>query len=169
MELSKKSFFCKVAYLVTEDDKIPAQTSLCKLSWRFVLNLFIVLPIVCVVVALLWTCAFLFARRLTFCEGDSKKDLFTPYKRWPKVGGYRIWPLWFFWAFFLYLFPGGMVPATAIVGCIVVFIILFAFACMGYDRLKERLPSQRQKEPSVFMEYIRAKKQKVCPIVSIKD
>ena len=169
MELSKKDFVCRVAYLLKEDHKIPAQTSLCRLFWRFVLHLFIVAPVFFTILGLMWAGGTLFAYRLACFDGDPNGSAFVPYRRWPKVGPYRIWPVWLLLVVLVWFFTKVTLIACGIVAAFVGVVLLGAVIEKKIEDRKKMPPGERKKEPSILREYIKAKKQKVCPIILIKD
>lgn len=91
MRLKKKGIVAEIAYGWLSHE-VSARTNICPLFWRFVLCLlFCVLAIV--VVPLFFVIGFFIGGRPSVLKGDDPAKFLTPYRRWPKIRGYRIWPV----------------------------------------------------------------------------
>lgn len=61
------------------------------------------------------------------------------------------------------IFTGLMAIAYAI-------LIVLAFVAEGVDTISQRIPSrEKKKEPSLLVSYVKAKKDKVCPVLEFTD
>ncbi|HEX8974569.1 MAG TPA: hypothetical protein VF817_03730 [Patescibacteria group bacterium] len=187
MKIKKEGFVYKVAYGLSGG--CPRKTNLCKLFWRFLLMFFIGWPIVGIAYcaihfifyiffpAIGYTLGFWIAHRPPVFKGDYKGDSLIPYDKWPTIKGWRVYPIYGVAVAFILFNPKDtmMVGRSTIVGIakhtvfsgffwswvagVAVFVILL---CMT----KAVKKSETYK---MFVEFAKAKKQKICPTVEIVE
>jgi hypothetical protein len=186
MEFKRSGFVYQVAYGLRSPDNYPMQTNLCRLFWRFVLMLFPWVFLVCfsVVFAIVsYSYGVFFASKPTifdFTEDREKRAsnaAFVPYKHWPTVAGKRIYPIWVIAAAYVIHAllttdvadsvghsVGNVVSLMAdyfpIVFSVIGLTIIVVYT-IGTIRKSEWL--------TLVKGYIKAKKEKVCPIVRFVD
>jgi hypothetical protein len=84
---------CRIAYLFTEENNVPAYCGICELVWRFCLRfpvfLLVATLVFGVLTPLLSVVGLCFARRVSF---KSTTPL-VPFENWPKVAGRRVYPI----------------------------------------------------------------------------
>jgi len=90
--LNKNGFVAYVAFFFTRDALIPDQISLCKLFWKFVLNLILVMVLYMVAIMSLFfvgnIVGFFTARYIPvtiFSNNNSDNSIMKPYKKWPTI------------------------------------------------------------------------------------
>lgn len=186
MELKKKGIVFKVAYGWIDENKYPQRTTLCRLFWRFLFWLFIAWPIVWTVVAIvatiMYVVGFFFAARPTFFKDD--RNTCQPmcyYHKWPKIKERRIYPIWPVLAIILgsFFFLNAAELRKDLSGLghgLVKFTILspvFWKVALAFAVLVAAVwawSAAAKSEPyMMFKAYLRAKKEKVCPIIKIVD
>lgn len=173
-KLKRDGFVIKVAYYLNEEYEIPARTNLCWLFWRFVLHLFIILPIFFIVACLFLAVASIFGiflgDRITICEGDdSKNHIMTEIKNWPfKIRGHRILPIYIVLVV-LGLYLVWLVSLATWVTVLVEVAAGVALACAAlaviFVLIKKGMRTQTM---ALFTAWLKAKKQRVCPIIEIE-
>ena len=180
--LKKDGFLVRYAYFL-KNETIPGQMSLCKFFWRLVMMTLyystagLMMGLILLFIALVLEAGgFFFASRLAIFEGDETKNLFTPYRRWPKLWGYRIVPapvlLLGFLAYLGIHDPQGVANVGWFIGqlgmifCLTIGVGL-AFVLLGF--LSSWIIRRVRKSEAwmVVREYIKSRKEKVCPIVHI--
>jgi len=197
MTLKKGSFICKVAYGL--NDKVPGQVSLCKLFRRFMFWFFVVWPVLIALAAFLIVIfsigAFVFVgKRIDF---GAKTDDFVPIPYLHKlppiifiVAGWLIYSVVYSIIYQMNpMSPGGYINnygLTALVGDIITMVVLaiglfvtgVGLLFEGYGKLKmmrtkrAAIPTKpsRLRESVVFIKaYLKARKKKVCPIITIQE
>lgn len=100
MQVKKERFVFKTAYRFMSKDDRPNQVNICRLFWRFILHLFILIPgaygIFGIVVGSLYVAGFLFCHKPDFdVLADSYRrgrSCWISCEKWPTIGGHRIWP-----------------------------------------------------------------------------
>lgn len=170
----------RIAYAFTKKEQLPKQTTLCSFFWRLVA--------MAIGLALLnfmaWTVFFGIAIPLAFLVAGHKlaldgEDFFVPIKRWPKFRGHHIWPgavLLIGAASTIVSFGiwriGHLIPLLiawletnielpfVFWGTLVVMIPILTV--IGFRKFTESSAGQLTRD------YLRAKKEKVCPIIFIK-
>lgn len=55
------------------------------------------------------------------------------------------------------------------IGFIIVAIIVVCILIGAYAYFKHKMPKRSDSKPSVFIEYVKAKKRKICPLITFKD
>lgn len=185
MEIKKGSFVYKVAYGNTKKYKIPNQTNLCRLFWRFIGMFFVVWPILGllygILVTVLSVAGFLVAHRLTLFKGDSHTDnLFIPIKHWPQMREHRVYPIvvlliagvaksLIFW--YQAIGYASWVALIAVAKFFVSNIVLSIIGSIIAVMLAIFLVHSFLKTETgrLFKSYVAAKKQKVCPLINIVE
>lgn len=185
MKFFDDGFVAKVAYgSILKERKeihIPSKVSMCKLAWRFVTMLLVgwLLQLLAGgIIALLFGIFFGIAGAVAFFIASyphlhNNGELeFQHYKRWPKIRGHQIYPLSILLPVaFIWLAVNYPAIAISIGYCVAVIalIILAAFlVCMCVEwreKRGQRPPSSKPGPVRLAVEYLKAKKQKVCPIV----
>ncbi|HEY4511691.1 MAG TPA: hypothetical protein VJH55_02520 [Candidatus Paceibacterota bacterium] len=174
MELDKSSWIFKVAYGLDEKYDRPQQVSLCLLFWRFWTHLLFWWPIGIVVMTTLIvatsTVGFFFGYRPSTAKGE---DFYVQYPL-PRVFGLRLWPISLITLIATaYYLPGITMRTVEWVSSAPKNINLSTFwwitgflLCSFLTRMVWKfLGTETWK---MCKEYVKAKKQKVCPIVTIK-
>lgn len=176
INVSRKSFVYRVARGQVLEDK---QKSLCSFFWRCLLMLFIGWPLLGALWLFTAGIAVLFAGIPTsdVLEPDAPWErLFKKIAPWPTFRGHRIWPItilligWL--GHVLYLCPE---LAIALAG--IAFVTAFFVLCeKALNRVASWRKARKEKvahhEPSVWrliLAWLKAKKQKVCPLIEFVD
>ena len=181
MKICKKGFVYKVAYVLSS--KPPERTNLCRLFWRFILFFFVVWPLVVTLITIITItqliCApflFLFTRRpIFFGFFERELRISVPFKKWPKIFGKRVWPIVpLSIAGLIYLISlmsaatwksTGVYSLWILGGAVAILITMFLVMI-----IVELLKGTRKSESwQLFSGYIKAKKNRVCPIVEIVE
>ena len=164
-EIEKRSLLYKFAYPLPNHDR---QTSLCAFIPRCVYSLFVIWPfLILAMIMLLLSLAVmafgasLFGRKIDI---DGSSD-FYPIEKWPKPFGIRAWPFLLILVFIamtvIYslqnyllglLFNKIFWIVLLVLGFIVTFVLLLAVLT-------------KSKIYMLFKEWIRAKKNKYCPVI----
>ncbi|OGY63857.1 MAG: hypothetical protein A3I24_00200 [Candidatus Harrisonbacteria bacterium RIFCSPLOWO2_02_FULL_41_13b] len=177
MEIRRDSFLYRVAYFYkNKESPQPIVTNLCLFFWRFILAFpvaLVVFSAIYVVVTLLYVVAFLFGRYL---EDGGGEIIFCSYRKWPKIGDYRILPIgvlsvllagfgifWLVTAIINFYREIGNFLLSNFVLLSAGIIVFLALAIWGIVKLKQ---TELGKMIAV---YLVAKKQKVCPIIQFVD
>lgn len=164
-EIRKDSFVYRVAYGI--DAYPPEKTSLCGMFWKFIFMLFAwpLLVIAATSIGIVfYAVGFLVAAKPNFSDGG-----IDYYEKWPEIRGHRIWPITvlaiitalgliyeiiFSSAAKTAVAFGASHPILIISGLAVIGVIITVFA---NQQLKEIM--------ELAMSYLRAKKEKVCPMI----
>ncbi|MCH7758964.1 hypothetical protein IID20_01245 [Patescibacteria group bacterium] len=168
MEIKKDSFLWKVAYFNTPSHRQPQSTNLCRFFWRFVWMFFIGVPFAClalgIFVGFVFIISFLFALYPTLLKENSGKE-FAPYKKWPRIKGYLLRPIYLLLPLVLYylrsVFLALFTLITTNIGlsimgiCMIVIGLIFGFKLLSKTEAYQLTKS-----------YLGAKKQGVCPIIT---
>lgn len=170
MEINKSSWLCKLAYGIEETEEQPDKTTLCAFFWRCVYMFFIGWPwfvlmsIIMILVA--GVLGFFTAERPDY--NNESGELTVPYKHWPTVEDrgekVRIYPIWVLAEFVVvYLLTRGIINyplyALSVVGGIII-------SALGIGGLTYALTWLCDSQVgSLIKAYLKAKKQKVCPII----
>lgn len=189
LKLKKRSFVVKVAYLFSDKNKIPAKTNICSLFWRLPLNLcfaIVVYPVCIVFLSVLYIFAALFVTvfglffAYRFNWNLSLGKIAVPYEHWPKIDEENIAPFtvlvllgviglfgYAVWLVFAEIMePSAITAAIAshpVIFSLVSGIIILTFLAFG---LREFFKSETGQ---LARAWLRAKKEKVCPLVEIVD
>ncbi len=160
VQIDKKGFVFKVAYGL--NCYSPDSKSLCLLFWKFVFMVFLGWPafILYVIVAALFL--FLFAHRLGFFKGEHFDESYR-FKNWPEIHGHRIWPVIFVLPVLAYYFPNYVFAPVAIAAFVGFAVSISLGVLFGW------FFSVNNEVGTLFVSYIKAKKEKVCPIVEFVD
>jgi hypothetical protein len=179
MKLRKKGLLVKMAYAFKREDDIPKRTSLCKFFWRFIGHL-VVVPIFFFIffISLLVASFFGFfvAKRPTVFKNGSM----VHYEKWPSVCGHRIYPISILLGIFIcYVIRESVLESTSIIKESIynnIHILkspITLYVIIGISIIIIGLISYRMFKKSetyrLIKAYIRAKKEKVCPIIEIID
>jgi len=181
MEIKKKSFFIRTAYMLARDEDVPESTSLCELFWRFIFMFFISIPFICVIGVIVFGFLFIiglpFAARPTILNGDDLGKMLAHYERWPKIMGHKVYPIWVIIIIFALInfsttmeIIYGITKATILQGnfwigvvIIIASIVAFIATCGTISRINNSGILE------IFKEFLKAKKQKICPIIEIVE
>lgn len=175
MEIKRSGFLYQVAYGLSLNDVNRSDVSICRFFRRFVLMLCLAWPLVvvvaCVMFAVVGFAGFFFARRPPlFSEmEDGVAPLFVRYKKWPEVGGRRIYPFWFalvgvvafYFSSVEKMFLGIVMPET--------FWMVAAAAVAGIAVFSVIAVVGRSESFVLLKELFSAKKQKICPMIKIVE
>lgn len=174
MEISKKSWIYRVAYWHLFEEHRPDDANLCRFFWRVVLSVFILSPIFLFLAAVAEIVVFLFAHR---CNFDAKEGeiLFKPFNHWPRIGNHKVYPITLaplilvvlYWKEIKTLLHYPIVMTTtypiATLMVVVVWIGMW-LAWLTYGFAKRR-PGIGQ----IIRAYIKAKKDRVCPMIKFVE
>jgi hypothetical protein len=190
MILDRSSFVVRTAYAF---GRIPERTSLCQLFWRFVLvglllSLWNVLKligfiIVCAANATFFIPGLFFGVKPVFhkpmWDPNTKQDEpLVLYERWPRVGGHRVIPAAVILAFVVGWKIGGSLMGVEIsnpgywVNVGVSFLVGAKYAAIIAAGVLTFIMGDRARrsETMQFLKaWLKAKKERVCPIVEIAD
>lgn len=199
MEIKRNSWMYKVAYGF--EAKKPKRTNLCSFFWKFVLMLlggwplaliamgvFFALGVVVVFITFIsgFFAGFFVGYRPSIYEGESRKKFWIPYKKWPKIKGYRILPIYFVlpvlvyfavnvldWTALWIMLSGlpaailsmifGMLGVLSFLAIAAIIFLLMAGIVWGVVALFDRF--FKTGIGTLIKEYVKAKKRKVCPII----
>jgi hypothetical protein len=149
----------------------PDYVSVCARFWRTVISVVLVTP-------LGFFLGFWFAKRPPIFRNDLALDFFGPdqryrmvyYRRWPRLGGSRIWPTpVLLIALLLYVFYQNldlvMAGGILVLGSIVAYGI-FSIVVTFLQQLPHRVRQTELYE--LIDEFIEARKSKFCPVRKVK-
>ena len=176
MKISRKSFVYRMAYDGSVD--APRTVSVCGLFWRFLFTLLVLYPctlILSVFIGILWTictivsyfrCFFMATHGNNFFKTDSYEP-YKPYKHWPTILGHRVWPITVLGiAYFIFLlveFPKDFLVSAVLLFGLVTLAALVIFFING-------IPAIRKSDAfKLAKAYIKAKKERVCPLIRVTD
>lgn len=158
MKINKEGFVFKTAFGL--DERPPkGKVSICVLFWKFVSMLFIGWPLH---IVLSWPLGLLVGRHpVSYGHGFENKPKinYAAFERWPAIGKFKIYPIYFllasgvFAAFYFYL------KISLIVVGIIAAIILIIIGKVLYDETETG---------EMIAEYLKARKEKICPFVFIE-
>lgn len=182
MEIKKNSFLWKIAY--TWSNKEEAQevktTNLCRFFWRVMLGL-VLATVVIILYYVILLCEFLFGffvARYPVAKGiHSQKGPFNivKYQKWPTVKGHRIYPIVVLLISAAAIgivevgihYPKDLMYGIGILIGLVALVVLVAikgwFITSGFKRFR------RSDAYRLTKEYLRARKEKVCPTIIFVD
>jgi hypothetical protein len=196
MKIEKSGFVYKVAYgLRDENSDIPESISLCKLFWRFLGMLLLAWPIVLTlrlivtVAAHVFFCVIgfiFFAHRPTITMLNSDKGIktiTTEIEHWPEIMGRRISPIWAILVVcvvvdFSKIKKGALlfvadawneisskdaIATFSLIGGMVIAYIIYKIVAAIWKKIKH------SEALELYKEFLKAKKQQICPIVEIVD
>lgn len=162
MKLKKDGWIAVIAYC--GESRVPEKTSLCKLFWRFIGMLFIVIPIGVIGILLGFVIGFLIGYRPISDEGEI---LFEPYKRWPSIKKFRILPIYGIIIYGIFVIWPLIQPwLLFFVGAALLFSFLFTVVIgvlMALDWFKENADDSEVYQ--MIKTFLKNKKQKICPEV----
>ncbi len=185
MQISKKGLIYCLAYFYGKEPQ--GTTNLCNLFWRFVLGSFLATILVIIfgsLVSLGFIIGFFFAARPSIFKEDHLDETpMTSYNRWLKIRGHKVFPIFFvilglLIKSFLTLPMATILWMLEVIGVIVgvlaaIFFVFFAAVSMPklFRMARHFLSKKTQEIPTyqLVKEYIKAKKKRVCPIVTIVD
>ena len=171
MKLRKKSWLFKFAYSLTNKQKVPKETSLCKLFWRC-LFMCICWPLAVVIILIVSIIAFLLGERIRgLKQTDPEESLdpnnpdypFMPFPV-PTIYGLRIWPIWPMLGLCLAVF----FTKVFFIGCGVVLLVIIAILGIYgfYLVMKSFLKSNFWHGFCQMMKKLHAF---ICPRIEIED
>ena len=131
--------------------------------------------------------AFLFAHRIPVLKSDTTPKFTVPIKNWPLVGGHRILPIWFVGVAYVaacgfgirhiciesyaFVTSGELTTVLGLVDPYTVSMIMFLVGVIGIAAGLIIIPNMiinkavRSEGWKILVAYIKAKKDKVCPMV----
>ena len=171
-KIKKDSFVYKVAYGLTSFP--PLQINHCRFWKRFILMLVIVWPIVILFLGIGMTIGFIitlpFAGRPAILKEESG-EFFIPYKKWPKIKGHFLRPIYFLLPLGLYYFPGLyyfrslfltlFTLITTNIGLSIMGICMIAILLIYSFKLLSKTEAYQ-----LTQDYLKAKKQGICPMIT---
>lgn len=117
---------------------------------------------------------------LMFANHPSNKTPsgFVPFRRWPKIFGKRIWPIWptviFVLTYFITSLDAGSLKVLAIIGAdlglsllIIITLMIIVAIVMNIGMLRKKVGQFETWQ--LFKGYVKAKKDRVCPIVEFVE
>lgn len=178
-EIKKNGLVCKVAFFA--DKHIPSEIDGCKLFWKFVFMIFGI-PLgflaATVMYVFLFGVSFPFAARPTLLKEDSAESNapFVRYERWPKIKGWRIWPIWpALFALMVYYKTTSLQVASGIINLTVFnsgfwfFVAGVAIFIFGFEVFLVIKKIPESEVSKLVKAFLKAKKEKVCPLLKIVD
>ncbi len=174
MEVGKKSFLYKTAYGFNYYE--PTAKSLCVFFWKFVFMFFLGWPLITALRAILFVVGFFFGCRPRFSNIDELyNNVAERYDKWPHIKGFRILPIYLVIALgiiILYVFSGpfrGFIVGT-IIGVVLSVVIIGVFSRKNSSFFVKEIKKLKENSAvRLCIEYVKAKKQKVCPIINFKE
>jgi hypothetical protein len=190
MEIKKSGLIFKLAYGNPNHYIHSFETNLCQIIRNIISNLFtntilgilkaIGYVLLFAIEGIVFFLGFWFARRPAVFKGEErafKTRLTVGYKTWPTFKGWRIYPIWILIIFMVFINRVGIVlsiKSNAISAAqhsillpnfwfgLGVCVVLILIACMTKT-------ASESETFVVFRAYLRAKKEKVCPMVKIVE
>ncbi|MDP3999128.1 MAG: hypothetical protein Q8P76_00860 [bacterium] len=166
MEIRRSGWVYRMAYPKWWSNYQPDRPSLCSLFWR-VLAMTLIVRLV--MLSLLQMAGFLFANKVDLA--GMGRDLYVPYESWPTIRGHRVWPiaiLALIGAVALAVDNPEVLKVGGLVVAVIVSVVSVAFGIAVF--IVGGIPAIRKNEAvKLTVEYIKAKKQKVCPLVKVVD
>ncbi len=183
MELRKDGLLYKIAYFFHKEEEYPNKANTCRFFWR-VIFMSVTVPVFAIFVYIIICCVFFigffFAARPTVFKSDSKVEVMVLYKKWPTVYEHRIMPIILVciagagWLSFTYsaeimsnLFALSNTAMTLFSRAFSESVFLWTMGAVVtltffiYKMRKFRGTGAHK----LLKEYIRAKKERFCPIV----
>lgn len=182
MEINKNGLLYKIAYGWSPSFS-PSQTNLCRFFWRVVFSLLVVWPLygIAILLVFLFINMFFLIGFFFGCHPTTKEP-FAPYRKWPTIKGYRILPVYLvlfaaiaYWhqALWNALVWTWTKPVTGVwdaatlninIGFAVVgSVVLIGLVSYGIYKFQDTDAAKLLKA------YLKAKKEKMCPIVRFVD
>lgn len=177
MELSKKGWLHKIAYgWYLDENKIPERTNLCRFFWRVLLSSLFVWPFVVIVGLVAFLFYFSIATPIGLSMGykptllsSETAGLFTP-ASWRSVTK-RVWQIfgvalligafsWLVWSFSLNAFRFFSRPTKGRTTTLFIFAVIALVVAWHVWRRSEFFQLLKAR--------VKAKKDKVCPIIEFK-
>lgn len=172
MEIKKGGFVCQLAYLFRENKEIPSQVNGCQLFTRFIFFGVFAIFLLCVG-AILFVIGLPFAARPSLCDDDNTTAVWVHYQSWPRINGHRIYPLWPILT--LWMLSNLSATQAVMIGVLhaTIFSTTFWLIIGSFVALivvvMIRIAIKESETVDLVREFIKAKKQKVCPIVKIVE
>ena len=168
-KIKKDSFVYKVAYGMTTFP--PLQINHCRFWKRFILMLVIVWPVIILTLGIGITIGFIitlpFAVRPAIFKEESR-EFFIPYKKWPRIKGHLLRPIYFLLLFGLYYFQSLFLALftliTTNIGLSIIGVIAGIILLIYSFKLLSKTEAYQ-----LTQDYPKAKKQGICPIITFVD
>jgi len=175
MEIKKDSRIYKLAYGIF-DDNVPTQTTLCKLFWRCILMTVVAWPFFVLLYAIFTTVIILRDLLIPMRPEEYSDFKVITFTDWPEIttksgNKKRIYPIWivleltvvYYFAKLLLSQDANASYILSIITLATVIVILaltaLVIAICIFIKLRDSQITQ------LFIAYLKAKKQKVCPII----
>lgn len=165
MKIRRSGWVYRMAYPEWCSDYQPDRLSLCSLFWRL---LAMILIVHLIIVSVLQIIGFFFAHKVNF---SNSRKLYEPYESWPEIRGHRVWPISILALAGSILILVNASEVAIACGKIIAVVVGLTTIALGITFfITGGIPAVRKNEAvRVAVEYVKAKKQKVCPLVKVVD
>ena len=173
--MKKNGFVAGVVAITYDSGKCPSQISLCELFRRFCLGLFVIWPFIAITTGVALVTGFFFGYRPAWYSDDKDTccaSTMAPYRHWPRIRGWRIQP----WLICVILVIAHITPSfisfvRLLSNTPEVWMLAYIFGVgvgVLFFVVLWRVFSKTEMT-QLFRQWLRAKKEKVCPVITFED